>query len=180
MKELFSLFFTFFKIGLTTFGGGYAMLPILEREIVQNKKWATTEEITNYYGVGQCTPGIISVNTATFIGYKRKGILGGIIATLGIISPSILIILLIANLITSFSNNQFVIHAFNGIKICVLALIFSAVLSLRKNSIVDKFTFFIFVLLIILSLLFNFSTITLIIIAGILGLLKKEKNKWLH
>ena len=104
MKELADLFVTFAKMGLFTFGGGYAMLPLLEREVVDNKKWATKEEIMDYYAVGQCTPGIIAVNVSTFVGYYQKGIAGGIIATLGVVFPSIVIILLIASLIQGFSH----------------------------------------------------------------------------
>ena len=108
MKKLFELFWVFAKIGVSTFGGGYAMLPILERELAEKKKWVTTEEIADYYAIGQCTPGVISVNTATFIGYKQKGILGGIVATLGIIFPSILIISIIASFIESYKNLDFI------------------------------------------------------------------------
>jgi len=174
MKELLNLFFTFFKIGLTTFGGGYAMLPILKHEIVEKNKWATDEELTNYYAISQCTPGIISVNTATFIGYKRKGIIGGIISTLGIVSPSIIIILLIANILSNFTTLPLVNHIFSGIKIAVSALIISAVLKLWKSSIVDKLTFAIFLILFLISFIFNISPILTVIVAGILGSLKKE------
>jgi len=173
MKELLNLFITFLKIGITTFGGGYAMLPILEREVVIKNKWVTNTELTNYYAVGQCTPGIISVNVATLIGYKKKGLLGSIIATLGIICPSIIIILLIANLISNFSELELTKHIFSGIKICVLALILSAVIKLWKNSIVDKFTFIIFVSLFLISLFFNLSPVIIILIAGLLGTFKK-------
>ena len=100
MKELFELFISFARVGVMTFGGGIAMLPILENEIVERKKWATKEELLDYYAIGQCTPGIIAVNTATFIGYKKKGTVGGIAATLGVIFPSVVIILLIATLIS--------------------------------------------------------------------------------
>jgi len=174
MKELLNLFLTFFKIGISTFGGGYAMLPILQKEIVDKKKWATNEELTNYYAIGQCTPGIISVNTATFIGSKNKGILGGIIATLGIVSPSILIILIIASLISNFMANPLITHIFNGINICVLALILSAVLKLWKTSVIDKLSFAIFLIVLSGGVIFNLSPLILIVIAGILGLLKKE------
>ena len=92
MKELFDLFFTFARIGGLTFGGGYAMLPMLQREVVEKRNWATEEEIMDYYAIGQCTPGIIAVNTATFVGYKTKGLLGGILATLGVVFPSLVII----------------------------------------------------------------------------------------
>lgn len=176
MKELLNLFFTFSKIGVTTFGGGYAMLPILKREIVDKKKWSTPKELANYYAIGQCTPGIISVNVATFIGYRRKGIIGGIIATLGIIFPSIVIILLLANLISNFSSFPITPHIFSGIRVCVAALIISAVLNLWKNSVVDKYTFFIFLSLFIIDYIFNISPIFIIIISGILGLLSKEEK----
>lgn len=177
MKKIIELFFTFAKIGITTFGGGYAMLPILQRELVDNKKWVTNEEITDYYAIGQCTPGIISVNTATFIGYKQKGILGGIIATLGIVFPSILIISLIANFIETYKNLVFVQYAFNGIRVCVGGLIMGAVFKLWKSSIVDKLTLGIFSLIFLLSLLIDLSPIILLLIAGLLGLFKKgDKN----
>jgi chromate transporter len=103
MKDLLNLYWTFVKIGCVTFGGGYAMLPILQREIVENKGWATEEELTDYFAIGQCTPGVIAVNTATFIGRKRFGVAGGIFATLGVVFPSIVIISLLAGVITQFS-----------------------------------------------------------------------------
>ena len=96
MHVFLDMFLTFAKVGVMTFGGGYAMLPILEREVVQNKKWATEEELMNYFAVGQCTPGVIAVNTATFIGYKYRGIPGAILATAGVIFPSLVIIIIIA------------------------------------------------------------------------------------
>ena len=102
MKLLFELFFVFAKIGVMTFGGGYAMLPILQREIVEKKKWTTDEELMDYFAVGQCTPGVIAVNTATFIGQKMKGILGGIVATLGVVFPSLLIISILISAIIPF------------------------------------------------------------------------------
>ena len=111
MKEYWELFYSFAKIGAFTFGGGYAMLPLIQREVVEKKHWATEEEIMDYYAVGQCTPGIIAVNTATFIGYYKKGIIGGIFATLGVIFPSIVIILLIASLLQNFSDLAIVQHA---------------------------------------------------------------------
>ena len=126
MKECLELFLTFAKVGVMTFGGGMAMLPILQREVVENKGWATDEELTDYFAIGQCTPGIIAVNTATFIGQKRKGILGGIVATLGIVFPSLIIITLLAGLITSFSHLEWVQNAFAGIRVCVCVLIFNA------------------------------------------------------
>lgn len=106
MKELFSLFFSFSKIGAMTFGGGAAMLPMLQRELVENRAWVTEEEIMDYYAVGQCTPGIIAINTATFVGYKKRGVLGGIFSTAGMVFPSFVIILLLAHLISAASSSS--------------------------------------------------------------------------
>ena len=122
-------------IGALTFGGGMAMLPMLEREIVNKHGWATQEDILNYFAIGQCTPGIIAVNTATFVGYKRKGVSGGIVATLGVISPSIVIIVLIAMLLEHFMDILWVQHAFAGIRVAVCALVVSSVIKLIKSSV---------------------------------------------
>ena len=128
MKELLELFLTFAKIGVMTFGGGMAMLPILEREVVQNKHWATEEELVDYFAIGQCTPGIIAVNTATFVGQKRTSAMGGITATLGVVFPSLVIITILAGLITNFAHLAWVQNAVAGIQVCVCVLILIAVL----------------------------------------------------
>ena len=104
MKKLLTLFLTFAKVGVMTFGGGYAMLPILQREVVEKKGWATEEELADYFAIGQCTPGVIAVNTATFVGQKLAGVAGGIVATLGVVFPSLVIISILAGLITNFSH----------------------------------------------------------------------------
>jgi len=134
MKLLWDLYRAFFTIGGLTFGGGYAMLPMLEREIVEKHGWSTKDELLNYFAIGQCTPGIIAVNTATFVGYKTKGIAGGIAATLGVISPSIVIIVLIAMLLENFMDILWVQHAFAGIRVAVCALITSSVIKLAKSN----------------------------------------------
>lgn len=103
-RILWDLFFTFMQVGGLTFGGGYAMLPILQREVVEKRGWATDEELTDYFAVGQCTPGIIAVNTATFVGQKQAGILGGIVATLGVVAPSLVIISILAGFINTFAE----------------------------------------------------------------------------
>ncbi|MDD3165643.1 MAG: chromate transporter, partial [Oscillospiraceae bacterium] len=144
MRELMELFLTFAKVGVMTFGGGMAMLPILQREVVENKHWATDEELIDYYAIGQCTPGIIAVNTATFLGQKRKGIAGGIVATLGMVFPSLVIITLLAGLITNFADLTVVQNAFAGIRVCVCVLILNAVLKLLKSAVVDAATGVIF------------------------------------
>ena len=133
-KLLGQLFLTFAKVGVMTFGGGMAMLPILQREVVEDKGWATDEELVDYFAIGQCTPGIIAVNTATFVGYRQRKIPGGIAATLGVISPSLIIIVLIAMVLSNFMEIAWVQHAFAGIRVAVCALIASSVLKLAKGN----------------------------------------------
>lgn len=174
MKELLKLFWAFTKIGATTFGGGYAMLPILQRDIVDKNGWATEEELMDYFAIGQCTPGVIAVNTATFIGYKRKGIPGGIIATLGVVFPSIVIISIIAAFIANYSDIQAVKYAFNGIRVCVCVLILNSVMKLAKGSLVDKPTCMIFAAVVLLSLVFDISAAILVIAAGVAGYVIKR------
>ena len=137
MKELFELYSAFFRIGLFTFGGGYAMLPMLQREVVNKYHWATDEELLDCYAIGQCTPGIIAVNTATYVGYSRRGVAGGIIATLGVVSPSLLIITLVAMVLSPFMTNPYVARAFAGIRVAVCALIAGSVVKLAKKSVTD-------------------------------------------
>lgn len=169
MKELFNLFFAFFKIGAVTFGGGYAMLPILQRDIVQKHNWATDDELMDYFAIGQCTPGIIAVNTATFVGYKQKGLSGAIFATLGVVFPSVIIITLIAAFITNYAELEIVKHAFSGIRVCVSVLILNAVLKLFKGAVIDRWTLLIFSAVLIASVFFNISAAILVLISGILG-----------
>ncbi len=180
MKKLWELFWVFAKIGATTFGGGYAMLPILQNEIVEKRGWATDEELMDYYAIGQCTPGVIAVNTATFIGYKFAGIAGGIVATLGIVFPCIVIISLIAAFLKNFAELAFIKHAFNGIRACVCVLILDSVIKLGKKSIVDNRCWIIFLLILGLSLFTSVSPIVLVLIAAAAGFLlmpaKKEEG----
>lgn len=170
MKQLLKLFFTFAKIGAVTFGGGYAMLPILQREIVDKNGWSTEEEILDYYAIGQCTPGVIAANTATFVGHKQKGILGGIFATLGVIFPSIVIITILAAFIANFSEFEVVKNAMSGIRICVCVLVINAVIKLWKKAIVDKFALVIFAICLASSLFIkSIPTALLVVIAGAAG-----------
>ena len=168
--KLWDLFISFARIGAFTFGGGYAMLPMLKKEVVENHKWTTEEELLNYYAVGQCTPGVIAVNTATFIGSKERGIIGGIVATAGVITPSFLIILLIAAFLRGFQNNEYVIHALSGIKVAVAALITNAVIGLWKKGVKDLIGIIIFAVSLLVSLLLPVSPIWIVIAAIILGL----------
>lgn len=176
MKKLFELFWTFAKIGVMTFGGGIAMLPILQREVVDKRKWAEEEELVDYYAIGQCTPGIIAVNTATFIGQKQKGIIGGIVATLGLVFPSFVIISLLATVIEAYSHLEWVQHAFGGIRICVCVLIVNAVVKLYKKSVVDIPTFIIFLLVVICALLTPVSPVVFVFGAAVLGIIIKSKG----
>lgn len=176
MKELLHLYLTFAKLGTVTFGGGYAMLPILHREIVEKRNWATEKEIADYYAIGQCTPGVISVNTATFIGEKRKGILGGIAATLGFVTPSIIIITIIATFIQNFADLEIVKDAFEGIRICVCVLIINALRKLLKSSVIDLATAFIFISVLLLSALTTVSPLVFVIAAGIIGILINKRK----
>lgn len=174
MKELIELFIAFSKVGAFTFGGGYAMLPILQREIVEKNNWATDEELMDYYAIGQCTPGVIAVNTATFIGQKNKGIIGGIMATLGVVMPSLIIITAIAAFISNFSDLAIVKNAFAGVRVCVCVLIFNAVVKLWKNSIVDKATLIIFIGVFLGSVFTDISPILFVIITAIAGIVVKN------
>ncbi|MBQ4365913.1 MAG: chromate transporter [Clostridia bacterium] len=173
MKELLRMFLAFAKVGVCTFGGGYAMLPILQREIVEKRQWATQEELMDYYAIGQCTPGIIAVNTATFIGGKRRGIPGAIFATLGVVAPSVVIITLIAAFVKNFQHIEAVQWAFEGIRAAVVALIVSAVIKLGKKSLVDIGAVLIFLAVTALSVLTDLSPAIFVVAAGAVGLLLK-------
>ena len=173
MRLLLDMFLTFAKVGVMTFGGGYAMLPILQREVVDNKGWATEEELMDYYAIGQCTPGVIAVNTATFIGQKNKGILGGIVATLGVVFPSLIIISLLAGVIEAFSHIVWVQNAFGGIRVCVCVLIANAVVKLYKKAVVDKITLVIFLIVALGSTLLDLSPVIFVVLAAVAGVVLK-------
>ena len=186
MNIYLDLFLTFAKVGVCTFGGGYAMLPILQREIVEKKQWATEDELADYYAVGQCTPGVIAVNTATFVGTNRAGVGGGIIASLGVVFPSVVIILVIAAFLQNFMHVEWVQHAFNGIRAGVVALILSSVIKLFKGAVKDVATGVIYGVVLVLSVVGAFvpmpagplgavldflcSPVVLVVLAGVAGL----------
>lgn len=171
MPLLLDLFCAFFRIGLFTFGGGYAMLPLLQREIVEKKKWATEEEMLDYFAVGQCTPGVIAVNTATFVGFKEKKLSGAIFATLGIVSPSLVIITVIAALLSNFAHIAAVQNAFAGIRVVVCVLILNSIVKLWKKSVVDKLTLGVFIAVFLGSvLLSHVSPVMFIVGAAVLGI----------
>lgn len=174
MKELWNLYLSFAKIGGLTFGGGLAMLPMLKREVVERHHWVTEEEILDIYAIGQCTPGIIAVNTATYVGYKERGILGGIVATMGMISPSILIICLIASVMQSFITNPIVMHALAGIRIVVCSLMINTVITMAKKGIVDRLGILLFIGAFILVVCSPIPTVVIIIIAACIGIIAKK------
>ncbi|MEG2097048.1 MAG: chromate transporter [Pseudoflavonifractor sp.] len=178
MNKYLDLFFTFAKVGVCTFGGGYAMLPILQREVVEKKHWATEEQLTDYFAIGQCTPGVIAVNTATFVGYTENGTWGGVVATLGVVFPSVVIIGLIAAFLQNFAHIPAVAHAFGGIRACVCALIFASVLKLAKKSLVDLPSVLLFLLVLGISAIFGLSPVLLVLGAGVCGLAIRQMGRW--
>ena len=177
MNIYLDLFVTFMKIGGFTFGGGYAMLPMLQKEVVENRHWATEEELMDYYAIGQCTPGVIAVNTATFIGYRIKGIIGGIVATLGVIAPSIVIISIISAFLRNFEDIIYVQYAFNGVRACVCVLILEAVMKLAKKSVIDAVTGVIAGIVMAVTLFTGFSPALLVIAAALAGLVSAKYTK---
>ena len=171
------LFLVFAKIGGFTFGGGLAMLPILQREIAEKRAWVTQEQLMDYYAIGQCTPGIIAVNVATFVGHQRKGLFGGLIATLGVVTPSVIIISLIAAFISNFQDVLLVRWAFDGIRPAVVALVINAALKIVKKSLVDAWTVAMFAVVLVLSTLTNVSPAVFVLAAGVCGILLKGGNR---
>ena len=175
-KLLFSLFFELFKIGLFTFGGGYAMISIIDREIVEKKKWINQDEYTDIIAIAESTPGPIAINSATFIGYKVCGVLGSILATLGVVLPSFIIIFIISLFFDAFLSLEFVGYAFHGIQACVAFLILNAGISMFKGLKKSVFNVIMFTLTVIVLTVFTlfslkFSTILYILIGGVVGVI---------
>ena len=182
MNEYLDLYTTFVKIGCVTFGGGYAMLPILERELVDKRHWTTMDDLRDYFSIGQCTPGIIALNVSTFIGEKKKGVPGALLATTGFLTGPIIIILIIATFLTNFADQPIVQHAFAGIRVCVCVLIVQAVLRLWKKSVVDGFTLFLYLAIFVLNAFSGVMPVrvpaaVLVIIAGVTGVLVSLNNR---
>ena len=169
MKLLLQLFLTFAKMGLFTVGGGYAMFPIMKQELANKHKWVTEEEILDYYAIGQCTPGIIAVNVATFVGIKVGGFLGAISSTIGVIFPSVVIIMIIAAFINNFADLWFVQSAFSGIRVVVIVLILNTIISMWKKSIKNKFSFIVMIVAFILSFFNILASALVVILSGIAG-----------
>jgi len=138
LKKLLRVFGVFFVIGLQTFGGGLAMLPILESELVEKRKWTTQAKLLDYFSIGQATPGIIAVNVSTFLGYSQAGVLGGFIGTLGVITPSIIIITIIAEFFKNFGDNAYIQKALIGINVAVAALLVKVFITFLQKSVLAK------------------------------------------
>lgn len=177
MKDYIDLFIIFARIGAVTFGGGYVMLPILQKEIVEVRQWATSEEIMDYYAISQCTPGIIAINTAIFIGYKCKKELGGVFAALGMVFPSIVIILIISIFLQNVMSYQIVQMAFRGIRVAVAVLVFNATVTLSKKGIIGKLSALIFVISFAVLFLIDISPILVVVLSALVGILVKMKEK---
>ena len=169
-KTLVELFFIFFKIGAVTFGGGLAMLPIIEKELVIKRNWVTKDTLLDYFAIGQATPGIIAVNVATFLGYSRAGILGAIIATLGVVTPSIIIISIIAKFLSGFSENVTVKKALAGINVVVAALLTKVLWGFRKKIFSSILAFILFLLAFLGIAFFNVNTILIVVASIFIGL----------
>lgn len=186
-KTYASLFASFFKIGLVTFGGGLAMLPILKRDLVDSKGWLTENEILDYFAIGQSTPGVISVNVATFVGYKRAGVIGSVFSTSGIVFPSLIIISLIAAFVSNFNELVWVQKALKGINVAVSVLLVKAVFSFGKKTVFDLCTFLIAALSFVLMFAFKVQGVWIVIGSALSGwlfqtikssrLLKKNKGE---
>lgn len=177
MKDLLELYAAFFRIGALTFGGGLTMLPMLKYELSQKKSWVTEDELLDYYAIGQCTPGIIAVNVATFVGYRKKGLPGAIFSTLGMVSPSLLIVSILALFLDQFMNHPMIAHAVNGIKIIVCALMLNTVITLMKKSFVNKICVMIGILAFLLAIFTPVPSVLLVIGAGIFGIILSKGGR---
>lgn len=177
IKNLFNLYFSFAKIGTFTIGGGLAMMPMMQSELIEKRKWITDEELIDYYAVGQSTPGIVAVNVATFVGYKQMGFLGGIFATLGMVTPSLVIIMILASLINSINDFPIIQKALKGINVAVAALLTSTIINFMKKTI-KKFTNAIFMMIsFLLVFVFKLPSFWIILFALLIGVILTYKEK---
>lgn len=175
-KMILKLYWAFFKIGGLTFGGGLTMLPMLEHVLVNKNKWITEEELLDCYAIGQCTPGIIAVNTATFVGYKKEKVLGGIFATLGMVTPSLVIITIVAMFLQLVMDNMIFEHAMMGIRGVVCALMVNTVINLVKKSVISVLSCIIFALVLVGGLFLKVPTIVLVLLAALVGIVVELIN----
>ena len=171
LKRLWTLFAVFFKIGAFTFGGGYAMIPLIEREIVENKKWITSQDMLDIIAIAESTPGPIAINSATFVGYKTAGTFGAACATLGVVLPSFIIILIISYVLAEFRELKPVQFAFNGIRAGVLAMVIKALWSMYKKCPKSPVAYVIMALSFIIAAFTNLNVIFIIIGAALTGII---------
>lgn len=182
LKKVFQLFITFIKIGAFTFGGGYAMVPLIQRETVEKKKWINDDDILEIVAIAESTPGPIAVNSATFVGYKTAGVLGAAAATIGVVLPSFTIIYFISFVIDIFENNTAVKYAFSGVRAGVLALIIKALWTMSKKSAKNIISFIITAFAFVFAAL-NINVIYIILACAVTGIVSslimsgREKKK---
>lgn len=171
VRELWQLYWSFLRIGGLTFGGGLAMLPMLKYELVETRHWLGEEEIIDIYAIGQCTPGIIAINTATYVGYKRKGVIGGIVSTLGMVTPSLVIITAVAAFLRAFMDNVWLQHAFMGVRAAVCALMLNTVYTLAKKSLKNAFCWVVCCIAFVVALFVDIPPVVIILAAAIVGII---------
>lgn len=169
MRLFVDLYWSFFRIGILTFGGGLTMLPMLKYEIVEKRHWTTEDELLDCYAIGQCTPGIIAVNTATYVGYKKAGVPGGIWATFGMVSPSLIIITIVAGFMSYFLDNVWIGHALMGIRGIICALMLNTVLTLAKKSLVSPACYVICAVAFVLAMFTSVPALLIVTFAAIAG-----------
>ena len=168
---MLELYLTFMKIGAVMFGGGYSMLPLLMRELVDNKKWCTEEEVLDYFSLAQCTPGVIAINSATFVGYKRGKVLGGIVASLGVVTVPLLVITLIAAVLQNLMDYPLVQHIFAGVRVAVAALMTVTIVRLIKKAAKDRISWAIVIISFLLLTVVKLDSVWLILMAAAFGIL---------
>jgi chromate transporter len=176
MREMLTIFPTFFKIGLLTFGGGLTMLPILQKDIAQRLRWSTNEEIIDYYAISQGMPGIVAVNIAMFIGYARGKTPGLLAAALGVIAPSVIVILMIAAFLENILHSGVVGHSFNGIRVAVAALVINAAWNMWRSSVKDRACAIIFLAAMLAFTLADISPILPVAAGAISGMVISERG----
>ncbi len=169
-KLLGQLYLAFMRIGGLTFGGGLTMLPMLKYELVEKKNWVSEDELLDCYAIGQCTPGIIAVNTATFVGYKKAGVAGGIASTAGMVTPSLVIITILASFLQSFMENMWLQHALMGVRGIVCALMLNTVVNLARKSLTDWFSCVICGVVLVVCLLTKIPTILIVVVSALVGI----------
>lgn len=171
LKQFLELYFAFVKIGAFTFGGGLAMMPIMQRELIEKRGWVSEEELVDYFAIGQSTPGIIAVNVATFIGYKKLGWLGGVIGTLGVVTPSWVIIMLLAGAISSVDKYPLAQRALRGINVAVAALLTSVIVKFTKKTIKNFWNALFMLAAFILIYFFKVQSVFIILASLVTGCL---------